>query len=57
MFGDELLINKCPYLGHSEKLIENFLIIGYNETFIPALITILKERQNNNNINKNHSEN
>lgn len=54
MFGDKLLINKCPYLGHSEYLIEYFSIIGYTETFIPELITILKEKQNNNQIkNKN----
>jgi len=54
MFGDKLLINKCPYLGHSEYLIEYFSIIGYTETFIPELISILKERQNNNNnVSKN----
>ncbi len=56
MFGDELLINKCPYLGHSENLIENLSIIGYKETSIPILITFLKER-NNNNINNDHSKN
>ena len=53
MFGDKLLINKCPYLGYSEYLIEYFSIIGYTQTFIPELITILKERQKNNNQSKN----
>ena len=53
MFGDKLLINKCPYLGYSEYLIEYFSIIGYTETFIPELITILKDRQNSNIHSKN----
>ena len=53
MFGDKLLINKCPYLGYSEYLIEYFSIIGYTQTFIPELITIMKERQKNNNQSKN----
>ena len=42
MFGEKLIIKKYPYLGYSPNLIEYFGIIGYSETFIPELISSIK---------------
>ena len=47
MFGENLLIKKCPYLGFSKNLIEYFGIIGYSEDSIPELVMPLKQYQSN----------
>ena len=51
MFGEKLIIKKYPYLGYSPNLIEYFGIIGYSETFIPELISSIKN--SNSNLNSN----
>ena len=49
MFGEKLIIKKYPYLGYSPNLIEYFGIIGYSETFIPELISSIKNQNSNSN--------
>ena len=51
MFGEKLIIKKYPYLGYSPNLIEYFGIIGYSETFIPELISSIKNSNSNPNPN------
>ena len=51
MFGEKLIIKKYPYLGYSPNLIEYFGIIGYSETFIPELISSIKNLNSNPNSN------
>ena len=51
MFGEKLIIKKYPYLGYSPNLIEYFGIIGYSETFIPELISSIKNLNSNPNPN------
>ena len=50
MFGEKLIIKKYPYLGYSPNLIEYFGIIGYSETFIPELISSIKNQNSNSNL-------
>ena len=42
----KLLIEKYPYLGYSQDLIEYFGIIGYQEEFIPQIIKEISKGQN-----------
>lgn len=46
MFGKDLLIKKFPYLGFSPNIMEYFCIIGYQENFIPILISSLGKKRN-----------
>ena len=46
MFGKDLLIKKYPYLAYSSNLMECFLIIGYNERFVPQIIRSYKTKEN-----------
>ena len=46
MFGKDLLIKKYPYLAYSSNLMECFLIIGYNERFVPQIIRAYKTKEN-----------
>ena len=47
MFGKDLLIKKCPYLGYSPNLIEYFAIVGYQDNFIPKLIDFIETKGSN----------
>ena len=51
MFGKDLLIKKCPYLGFSPNLIEYFAIVGYQDNFIPQLIDLLENSKTPNSEN------
>ena len=46
MFEKELKINKYPYLGYSENLMECFSIVGYEESILPQIIQENKKDNN-----------
>ena len=48
MKEEEKLINKYPFLGYSQNIIECFSIIGYEENIIPQIIEEYKKNNDNN---------
>ena len=45
MSDNDLLVKRYPFLGYSTNLIEYFAIIGYNEKYVPIMITNFKNEQ------------